>query len=149
MTWIIIANTNQCQIYDHKAAKLNLLRTVSHPENKLKSSELGTDRPGHYQVSGTSRGAYSPRHDVHEIKISDFAREIAQYLNSSYHKHQFSRLVFIMPAQIEGHILPHLDKQVDEKIKQRIQKNIIHLPEHELLAFLNEQSHGAPSAIKR
>ena len=139
MTWIIIANTNQCHIYDFKNQILTLLRTMDHPENKLKSSELGNDRPGHYQVSATSRGAYSPQHDLHEIKISDFARELAQYLNRSFHKNQFSRLVFIMPAQIEGHILPHLDKHVVEKIKQTIQKNIMHLPEHELLAFLNDE----------
>ena len=149
MTWIIIANTNQCHIYDHKAAKLTLLRTISHPENKLKSSELGTDRPGHYQVSTTRRGAYSWVHELHEIKISDFAREVAQELNSAQHKNQFSRLVLIMSAQIEGQILPHLDKDVSSKISQTIQKNIMHLPEHELLAFLNEQSQGAPLAIKR
>ena len=137
MTWIVTANTNQCDIYHYQPSLLTHLHCITHPENKLKSHELGTDRPGHYQTSSTARGAYSPHSELHEIKIADFARELAQLLNAAQLKQQYAQLIFIMPAQIEGKILPHLDKQVTEKIQQTIQKNIMHLSEHELLAFLN------------
>jgi protein required for attachment to host cells len=140
MTWIVTANTNECRIYEYndKNTTLTLLDSISHPENKLRSHELGNDRPGHYQTRSTSRGAYSPHHEPHEIKIDDFARELAIKLDAARNKHQYHRLIFIMPAQMEGQVLPHLHKPVADLIKQIIPKNIMHLSDHELRIFLAE-----------
>ena len=136
MTWIVTANTNLCHIYDYQQSKLTLLHTIDHPENKLRTHELGRDKPGHYNTSSTSRGAYSPHHELHEIKVDDFAREIAIKLDSERNKHHYTALIFIMPAQMEGQVLQHLSKQVSELIQQIIQKNIMHLPLHELNDYL-------------
>ena len=140
MNWIVTANTNECRIYNYEVSppKLTLLHTINHPENKLKSHELGTDRPGHYQAGASSRGAFSPHHELHEIKVDDFSRELAEKLNEERNKNHYSSLIFMMPAQMEGLVLQHLHKQVGELIQHILQKNIMHLSQHELLAYIQE-----------
>ncbi len=137
MIWVVTANTNQCNIYTYEKAKLSLAHQISHPENKLKSSELGTDRPGHYHKNATMRGAYSPDHALHEIKIDNFAREIAEKLDAWRNKNQFSSLIFVMPAQIEGEVLTHLNKQVSALIQHTLLKNLMHLSSDELADYLH------------
>ena len=138
MKWIITANTNKCCIYDYQKNDLQLLKEINHPENKLKSSELGTDKPGRYKTSTSNRGAYSPHTELDEIKVDDFARELAKELNEARNRNDYDELVIIMPAQMDGLLSKHLDKNVKELIKQTIQKNIMHSSEKELLDFLNE-----------
>ena len=58
MEWVVITNSNTCRIYDYdkKHSNLSLLKEISHPNLKLKTSEtLTTERPGHYR-KGESAG---------------------------------------------------------------------------------------------
>jgi protein required for attachment to host cells len=139
MKWIVIANTNNCRIYEYHKNDLNLIQEISHPENKLKEREVGSDKPGRYNSSNsTSRGAYVPHTEIEEIQDNDFAREMATTLNEARNKNTYEELVIIMPAQIEGLFSKHLNKNVKDLIKLTIQKNIMHLSEKELFSYLHE-----------
>lgn len=143
MKWIIIANTNQCRIYDYnkKLNTLKLIRLIDHPENKLKDHEITSDRPGHYTASGasgSSRGAFSQPTDPAEIKIDSFARELASQLDEARNDHVYDELGVVMPAQMEGLLNNHLNKNVKALIKHNLKKNVMHLSEPELLKYLNE-----------
>lgn len=140
MKWIITANTNNSRIYNYQSNELKLIKEIDHPENKLKSHELGSDKPGRYQSNDSSRGAFSPHTALDEINVDDFAREIAVELNEARNQNAYDELVVIMPAQMEGLFSKHLNKNVKALIKHTIQKNIMHLSEKELLDFLNENS---------
>lgn len=138
MKWIITANTNECRIYSYQRDALTLIKEINHPENKLKNSELGSDKPGRYQSNNANRGAYSPHTELGEINIDNFAREIATDLNDARNRNNYDELVIVMPAQIDGLVEKHLNKNVRELIKNTIQKNIMHLSEKELLEYLGE-----------
>lgn len=139
MKWIVTANTNSCRIYEHHDNALNLLKEINHPENKLKDSEIGSDKPGRYNSSHSmSRGVYAPHTEIGDIQDSDFAREIAVELNEARNKNAYKELIIIMPAQIEGLFLKHLNKNVKDLITLTLQKNIMHLSEKELSAYLDD-----------
>jgi protein required for attachment to host cells len=138
MKWIITANSNDCKIYKQLSDQLLLIKEISHPENKLKSHDLGTDRPGHYQTGASAHGAYSPHHDKQETNIDNFAREIAHVLNDARNQNEYNELITIMPAHMDGLLIQHLNKHVQQAITQTIQKNIMHLSTDELLTLIKE-----------
>lgn len=140
MKWIITANSNNCRIYDYhkKLNELKLIKEIDRPENKLKSGDLVSDKPGRYKTDSKIGSAYSPATDPEEVNIDNFARELATELDEARNKHDYDELVVIMPPQMDGLFSQHLNKHVKALIKQNIQKNIMHLSEHELLDYLNE-----------
>ncbi|KTC68212.1 hypothetical protein Lbir_2814 [Legionella birminghamensis] len=141
MKWIVTANTNNCRIYEYHPNELNLIIEVSRPENKLKESEIGADKPGRYQSSNsTSSGAYAPHTEYEDIRNNDFAKEIALALNEARNKNIYDELVIIMPAQIEGLFSKNLDKNVKNLITSISHKNIMHLSGKELFNYLNDDA---------
>jgi len=141
MKWIVTANTNDCCIYEYHDNDLKLIKQISRPENKLKDSELSSDKPGRYNSSNsTGGGAYAPHTEIEDVQDNNFAREVAIELNEARNKNKYRELVIIMPAQIEGLFLNHLNSKVKELIEHTIQKNIMHLSEKELLDYLSENA---------
>ena len=140
MKRVITANSNHCCIYDyqHKKNQFTLVKEIDHPENRLKNGELLSDRQGHYNTSHTSRGSFSQDSDTGLVNIDNFARELAQELESERNHHDYTELVLVMPPQMEGYLAQHMNKQVKALIKHVIQKNMMHCTERELLQYLNE-----------
>lgn len=141
MTWIVSANSNLCRIYSFEPheKKITLLKTLSHPENREKSGDYFTsDRPGHYQ-SGTAHGSYQPHTDPKENGIQHFSREIADTLDHSRAKNEYTKLILIAEPRMMGLLLEHCKKHVKELIVNQIHKDIVHYTDHELLTFLKDQ----------
>lgn len=137
MKLVVNANTNACKLYHYvkHPAQLTLLKEISHPETKLKTSQLISDRAGHYQA-GTAHGAFSPRHDAKEIEIDNFSREIAKELNKERVNKKYDELIVISPSHMYGLLLQHINKHVKDLIIKDIQKDLFHLADHELLSLL-------------
>ncbi|WP_419420296.1 host attachment protein [Legionella sp. D16C41] len=139
MKWIILANTNDCRIYYYdKKSDIRLYKEINHPENKLKNQDLETDKPGRYHVRGLGHGAFEEENTAIEHNIDKFAHEIAEELESANKHNQYDTVTLIMPSQFYGLVHSHLSKQVEGKIKQVLQKNIMNWPEHELALYLKE-----------
>ena len=140
MKWIMVANSNDCRIYeyDQNHKHLSLVEEISHPENKLKVHDWTNDHPGHYQSQGTHRGSYVPENSPVDWSIDDFAREMAQRLDKGRNQHEYDDVTLLLPAKMEGLLGKHLNKHTKELIKLVVQKNLIFLSEHELNVYLNK-----------
>ena len=138
MIWVVNTNTNTCHIYDYqkKPTKLTLLKEIIHPENRLKDMDLTSSAPGHYKASNSVYGTYSQDTDPKEIKIDNFAREIARELDHGRTTNSYDKIIIIAPPQVCGLISQHLDKHVKELIFKNIHKDLQHLKDQELLDFL-------------
>jgi protein required for attachment to host cells len=138
MMLVVNANTNDCKIYhyDKRSSQLTLVKEINHPENKLRSSDLTSDKEGHYKANQSARGAYSPATDAKEVEIINFSREIAHDLNQRRNANEFQKLVLIASPHMYGLLSQHLDKHVMNLVSNHIQKDLMHMKEHELLEFL-------------
>lgn len=137
MVWVVSANTNTCRIYDYQKPKtLNCIKEIQHPESKLKTSELVTDKPGHYQAGNTGRGAYSPRTDIKDVEKDKLARAIALEVNAGRNQHAFDELVIIAEPHMNGLLFNHFNKHVKDLVSKNIKKDLHALKEDELLGFL-------------
>lgn len=141
MKLVINTNSNTCRIYhyDKHPAQLTLLKEISHPENKLKSGAITSDRPGHYQAGESARGAYSPHMEAKETEIDNFSREIARELNQERVSHEYDELIIIAPPHMNGLLFKHINKHVKNLVINNIKNDLLHLSDNELLNFL--QSH--------
>lgn len=141
MIWIVTANSNMCRFYhfDKHEVKIDLLKELTHPTNKLKKSDyLTSDKPGHYNTDGSGGGSYSPHTDPKTVEIDNFAREIAHELNHGRNSNAYNHLIIITAPHMNGLIFKHLNKHVKTLVTQEIQKDVMSLAHHELLSFLKE-----------
>jgi protein required for attachment to host cells len=140
MKWIMLANSNDCRIYeyDRHDKHLALIEEISHPEHLLKGSVYWTtDGPGHYKAMGQRRGAFEEVDPV-EQSIDEFARDIARRLDKGRNKHAYEDVTIIMPARMEGLVLKHMNKHTKEFIKMIVQKNVVFMSDHELALYVEK-----------
>lgn len=138
MIWVINSNSNTCRIYHYQKAqsRLELLKEIEHPENKLRSGDLTSDGPGKYKASGGAHGAYEPSSDAKTVKIDNFMREVAKELNAERLKSSYERLIIIAPPQMHGMLMQHMDKHVKEMIIANIHKDLPNATDRDLLTVL-------------
>lgn len=139
MKWLITANTNKCRIYEcnHALDELKLIKTIERPENKLKTSDVVSDRQGRYNTSGPSRGTFEQPTDPEDNLVDNFARELACDLEKERNQGHYDELLVVMPAQMDGLLNHHLNQNVKALIKHDIHKNIMRLSEPQLIDFLH------------
>ena len=134
------SNTGKIYHYDKKASQLTLLKEITHPENKLKTSEIASDKNGHYQYGSSGHGAFSPRMTPKEVEIENFSRELAKELNQGRVNNEYKELILITSSHMCGLLSQHLNKHVKNLIVNTIQKDILHLSESELLKFVKKNT---------
>ena len=139
-TWVLVADTNICRIYtyDKQPEKLTLFKEISHPENRLKDTDLTSDRQGRYSASNSTHGVYAAHSDPKEVKIDDFSREIAKELAHGRSTNDYSKLIIVALPHMDGLISQHIDKNVKDLITHNIKHNAVDLNEKHLLEFLHK-----------
>ena len=81
--WILVANAARAVIYmsDTKLSKLEEVRSLSHPESRLKNGEINSDAHGRTLNFGTGVASnYSNERDPHATECDEFAKELAGVL---------------------------------------------------------------------
>jgi len=142
MTWVVTSDSNTCRIFHYikKANQLTLLKEIRHPENKLRDIDLTSDKPGHYKSSSSTHGAYAQPSDPKEIKVEGFSREIAKELDHGRSTNAYENLIVIAPPHMNGLIFQHINKHVKNLVTHNIEKDVVHLPDQELLTFLRSHT---------
>jgi protein required for attachment to host cells len=140
--WVVITNSNICKIFEYKkkGAELKLINEINHPENKLKDTELTSDKPGRYKASNAAGGAYTQPSDPKEIKIDSFTRDIAKELDHGRNANAYNNLIIIALPHVSGLLTQHLNKHVKELVTHTIEKDVINLSNQDLLKFLKEHA---------
>ncbi len=137
-TWIVFANTTLAHIYSMNSPSINLVHSFSHELSRAKDTELGEDRPGHYQKGAAGRGAYEPQHTLKENEQEKFAKEITDYLEKNRTTQQFEHLIIICAPRFRGLLSKHFHEPLKKLITKTIEKDIVELSEHELTNYIKE-----------
>ncbi|HAT9777352.1 TPA: host attachment protein [Legionella pneumophila subsp. pneumophila] len=138
VTWLVVFDSTICRIYDYCKNQLILIKEIQHPENKLRDIDITSDKPGRYQSGGYVHGTYSQESDPKEIKIENFSREISSILEHGRKTHAYEKLVLVASPHMNGLLLKHINKQLEDLIIHNIEKDLVHLTENNLLVYLNE-----------
>ena len=144
-TWLVIASVTETFIYDitahqEKHAHAETFKpamTLSHPEGRLKISELVEDRSGKPGTNGV-HGKYEKHDDPHEVELSKFAKEIAAVLEKGREENQYEQLILCASPRFHGVLNEHLSKGVAHLVMKHIQKDYAALEHKELNAAIKK-----------
>jgi protein required for attachment to host cells len=99
----------------------------------LKSREILADRPGRgHESRGAIRHAKEPPTDPHRKVKADFARDLAEVLEHELSTHKYDELVLVAAPQTLGDLRSSLPETVRRRVVAEIDKDITHVPDHEL-----------------
>lgn len=141
---IIVANADRAKVYlDNSNKNMELTTELEHPENRQKTQELLSDRPGHYKTGGVTRGSYSLRTDPKEAEKNKFAIKVANLIENKVNSTGCRCLILIAEPKFYGLLKKHLSKTVNNSIQLVIKKNPNGIEDQQLKTFILENRFAA------
>jgi protein required for attachment to host cells len=138
-TWILIADGTQARIACNDGPGRGIKPVIDetfHGSN-LPGREIMSDRPGRtFDSAGKGRHAKVPPSDPREVEKRRFAREMAALLDEGVKQDRYDRLVIIAPPKALGHLRAELSEGVRAKVSGEINRDLIHVPLHDLARHL-------------
>jgi protein required for attachment to host cells len=146
-TWILIANATEAFVYkatqhhhneiNKHAESFDPIKSLSHPDSRLKVSELVTEKSGKHDSTGAN-GQYESHHDAHDTEAERFAKEIAEVLEKGREANEYERLLICAPDRFLGLLNARLSKHVDRMVSERVHHDYAALNKNERNEKLSE-----------
>jgi len=136
---IVVADERQANFFDASKphAPLNACGSMFNPAGNMSDTELETDRAGR-RFGGTTgvshgmSGQAAHHHGVdgerstHEHELTQFAKNVAQRIDTDRTNHEFDRLVLVAPPKMLGLLRQSLTKPSHAMLAAEIPKDILH-----------------------
>jgi protein required for attachment to host cells len=136
ITWIVVGQRAGARILEQKrpGADLRLVSELDHPEGRLKSGEIDSDKPGTSFSSGPGPGRHpmAPEETSHDRVVANFARELAEVLTRARNEHRFDQLVLVAEPRFFGLLRGKLDDPTAAMLTGSLHKDLAHVPIHDL-----------------
>jgi len=132
---LVITNNVQAKIYQVTGHSYTLTQEINHPRGRLKTSQLGNDKPGHYKTCHSSHGEFSSS-DSHEEEHIYFAKIVADFMMKATNENHNQRIILCAAPHFYGLINQHLPQSTKNLTLKVIGKDYIPLPEPKLNAVI-------------
>lgn len=127
VTWILVANRAQARLFESagRGKELQPVREIEHPEGRLATHELGSDRPGRTHDSlGQGRHAMGKEHDAAEQTAIRFAKQLSVLLEEGRTQSRFTKLVLIAEPRFLGHLRSALSRETAATVVASLDKDL-------------------------
>ncbi len=141
VNWLVITNAVKASVYEIVGLQYSLVEEMEHSASRLKSQYLTSDKPGHYQTSHVARGQFISPNDPHKEEHQNFAKELANFLETHREKKHYQRIVICAEPYFYGLLNQAMTKGVHELITDIIKKDYIPLPKAKLNAVIKSIAH--------
>lgn len=137
-SWLILCNATTAYIYDitrgkqDNPSRYSLVKQFEHPEGQMKGEDLISDKPGYHKSKNSGSGSFSARTDPHETVITDFARQLAKFLDTESHQNHYDQLVVCAEPHFHGVLEKQLSSNVKQHVTRHIHKDYIPLKSNKL-----------------
>ena len=140
-TWILLADAASARLYlsGERPGDWTLLRELEHPESRMRTSELLSDKPGRVKQSTGSRAALEAPTPRKKVEAERFARELAKVLDEGVVSGACERLVLVAPPAFLGVLRDKLPRRVAERVSDVIEKDYLHLDQPTLRKRLEKE----------
>jgi protein required for attachment to host cells len=122
-----MANTIKAKIYlvvDHQCS---LVQELTHPQSRLKTQQLVTDKPGHYQTSHSAHGQFISPSNPHEKEHGCFAKKVSDFLEKEVVKEHYQQIILCADPHFYGLLNQAMSTAIKNLIVKTIEKNYIPL----------------------
>lgn len=137
-TWLVIANAIEAGIYAIQGKTHSLVKSLTHPEGRLKSIEIAGDKAGSYHAGSGPRSHFEAPNSPHEEEHKLFAKEVAHFLEEHRQQHQYHDLIVCAEPHFHGLLNHAFTDSTRSLISQSIQKDYIPLPKEKMTSIIEE-----------
>jgi protein required for attachment to host cells len=138
-TWILVAHRSGARLFENlgPGKGLTLLETIDHPEGRLRSGEINSDKPGRaFDSFGGARHSMSKEHDPTEQVAMQFARRLAELLDKGRTRNQYTRLVLVADPRFLGDLRAALPPPTAALVSATVDKDLASASVHDLPGHL-------------
>jgi len=125
--WIVVADASRARVFSRnkKFSPLEEVESLVHPESRLRSQDLVTDRPGQKQKARTT-GEYEAGEgtDPKEVEAEVFARELAERLDKAHKSGSFEQLVLMAEPDVLGEMRKRLNDKTADALARTVAVNL-------------------------
>lgn len=133
-TWLLVANGSVARLFKiNNKHSLSEVTILEHPESHLRTRDLVTDTLGRdFESNNPTRHAMEPKTTPKQQEFIDFARRIASYLEEARINGKYEHLYLVAGPSLLGLLRQELTAPTSKLIKGEANKDLTHLPTHEL-----------------
>lgn len=136
--WVLVADRAIARVYEFQLDQpLRLVKAFEHAESREKMSDEVTDGPGSFSGGGIA-GAESgdPQVDHRHRTATDFARQIASFLDTACQRKEFGKLVVFAAPLFLGAFRDEITTEVSNRVEHEVDKDYTHTDVGELLEHI-------------
>jgi protein required for attachment to host cells len=140
-TWIVVAHRAGARIFaaDARGKGLERVSSLEHPAGKLKNREIDSDKQGRaFDRQGAGRHAYTREQEPTEHLATQFAKQIAGFLEDARTAQKYERLVLVAEPRFLGLLRAALDPPVASLVKATLDKDLGGIEDREVPTHLGD-----------
>ena len=123
---VVVADSVVARIFHAETSRssLNEIENLTHAEGRLHDRDLTSDLPGKFGGKFGSAGhSYTDTTDPKKHELSEFARHIANHIESARKSNEISNLLLVAAPIMLGELRSHLSDETKKLIVLEVGKN--------------------------
>jgi protein required for attachment to host cells len=146
LTWLVVADNSRARIFstDTHMGPITELDSIVHTEARLHEQKMTSDLPGKGSgKGGNGRHAYEDETSAKDQENINFAKEVANELDTARKEDKFKQLILVAAPEFLGNLRNQLNAQTQKMTCFELAKNLSHLSTEEIREHLPERLPGA------
>lgn len=139
-TWILVAHRGGARLFESKqpGKDLSLLQDIPHPEGRLKSKDIGTDRPGRSVDSHGTRHAFVQEQEPAAHVTEQFSQQLAGLLDDGRTQRRYGKLVLVAEPHFLGILRAALSHETAALVTAVVNKDLGHVEPRDIPKHLSD-----------
>lgn len=144
MTWVVVANAIECDIYKrtNNGKDLQEITKLTHPEGRLSAQNLKEGKPGRSFESGPKsfqRHTKNTEVSPHSQELTIFAKQIIAFLEHNRTTHSFDKLILVAEPHFLGILNKNLNEHLASLVTFSIHKDLVNATLNKIIINIEEQ----------
>jgi protein required for attachment to host cells len=125
-TFILVADSSRARFFtaESPSSPLEEIEALTHTEARLHDREMTSDLPGKIKGDGSMGHAFEQPTDPKKHEASNFAHQIAHYLEKAHNEKKYEQLLIIAEPSFLGMLRIQLPEQIMKLVCFELDKNI-------------------------
>jgi protein required for attachment to host cells len=126
LTWILVASNTHARFFTAStpSSALEEIESLTHTEGRLHDREMTADLPGRIKNADGSGHAFEQPTDPKKHEADNFARQIAQHLETAHNTNTFEQLLIVAEPSFLGLLRSHLPEHLKTHVCFELDKNL-------------------------
>jgi protein required for attachment to host cells len=138
--WILVAHRGGARLFESKQTDkdLSLLDDIPHPQGRLKSKDMGTDKPGRSVDSHGTRHALVQEQEPAAHVAELFSKHLARLLDDGRLQRRYDQLVLVAEPHFLGILRAALSAETAALVTAAVSKDLGHVASRDIARHLSD-----------